>query len=71
MGMHFSFSDDEIEGEDGKLTAPQARGTVTIESAEYLPDVLDAFLRFLQMAGFTYVEGVTAHSGTTEHSSTH
>lgn len=70
MGMQFYFNDDEIEGEDGKLNTPVSNGGVRLESAEYLPDVLDAFLRFLQMAGFTYVEGVTAHSGTTEHSST-
>ncbi len=71
MGMHFSFSDAEIEGEDNKLTAPTASGHVHIEDAEYLPDVLDAFVRFLQMAGFTYVEGLTAHSGDRDHTSTY
>lgn len=70
MGMHFSFSDPEIEGEDDKLTAPTASGNVHIEDAEYLPNVLDAFLRFLQMAGFTYVESLTAHSGDLDHTST-
>lgn len=71
MDIHFSFSDNEIEGDDGKLTAPTASGHVHIEDAEYLPDVLDAFVRFLQMAGFTYVERLTAHSGDIDHTSTH
>jgi hypothetical protein len=70
MGMQFHFGDDEFEYEDGKLKHPVANGSVRIDDAEYLPNILDAFVRFLQMAGFTYVEGLTAHSGGIDHSST-
>lgn len=71
MNMQFHFGEDEIENEQGNLAIPVAHGSVRIEDAEYLPHVLDAFVRFLQMAGFTYVDRLTAFSVDNEHSSTH
>jgi hypothetical protein len=68
--MNFSFTDypDGADADGGSFE--HASGQVSIENAEYLPDILDSFKRFLHMAGFTYAaQVVVVNDAGGEHSS--
>lgn len=51
MDYYFQYTDNEIKGVSASCSL-----SLTGDAAEYLPSILNGFLRFLNASGFTYID---------------